>query len=243
MVKRNACAGSRILLRSGCSACCTLNFSTRRKTMKNHPLFVLSLLGLLLATGCAATWDKSPTPNKTPVQSQQPIPPLEARSKVTATAIVQAVDLDDRQLVLRGKGDSLHTIAVSEKVRNLSKIKTGDRIELTYYEALALALEKNAMDTAVRPGSRGIERGEPGQQPVGVVREDVQIVADVARIQQKARKVTLRSGQGVITLKAPKNIDISKFKVGDRVKAHYVPALAVTVQPVAIKSAKSSKAK
>jgi len=156
---------------------------------------------------------------------------------------VQAVDLDDRQLVLRGKGDSLHTIAVSEKVRDLSKIKAGDRIELTYYEALALALEKNAMDTAVRPGSRGIERGEPGQQPVGVVREDVQIVADVARIQQKARKVTLRSGQGVITLKAPKNIDISKFKVGDRVKAHYVPALAVTVQPVAIKSAKSSKAK
>jgi len=58
MVKRNARPGSRILLRSGCSACCTLNFSTRRKTMKNHPLFVLSLLGLLLATGCAATWDQ-----------------------------------------------------------------------------------------------------------------------------------------------------------------------------------------
>lgn len=109
--------------------------------MKNHPLIALSLLGLPLATGCAATWDKQ-TPTKTTTEFRQPIPPLEARDKVTATA-----------------------------------------------------------------------------------------------------KVTLRSGQGVVTLKAPKDIDISKLKVGDRVKADYAPALAVAVRPVSIKPAKSSKAK
>ena len=211
--------------------------------MKNHPLIVLSLLGPLLVTGCAATWDKPPTPTRTPAEFQQPIPPLEARDKVTATAIVQAVDLENRQLVLRGKGDSLHTMAVSEKVRNLPQIKAGDRIELTYYEALALALEKSATGPTARRGATGNEQGEPGRQPAGKAREDVEIVADVVGIQQKTHKVTLRSTQGVVTLKAPKTIDISKFKVGDRVKADYVPALAVAVRPVSIKPARSSKAK
>ena len=211
--------------------------------MKNHPLMVLSLLGPLLATGCAATWDKPPTPTKTTAELQQPIPPLEARDKVTATAIVQAVDLENRQLVLRGKGDSLHTMAVSEKVRNLPKIKAGDRIELTYYEALALALEKSATGPTARRGATGNKPGEAGRQPAGVAREDIEIVADIARIQPKTHKVTLRSTQGVVTLKAPKNIDISKFKVGDRVKADYVPALAVAVRPVSIKPARSSKVK
>lgn len=207
--------------------------------MKNHPLIALSLLGLLLATGCAATWDKPATS----VGLQQPIPPLEARNKVIATAIVQAVNLENRQLVLRGKGDSLHTLAVSEKVRNLPQIKAGDRIELTYYEALALALEKSTTDIAARPvATGGIERGESGRQPAGTTREDVEMVADIARIQQKTRKVTLRSTQGVVTLKVPKTIDISKFKVGDRVRADYVPAVAVAVQPVAIKPGKSAKA-
>jgi hypothetical protein len=221
----------------------TKNFFNKEKIVKSHPLIVLSLLGPLLATGCTTIWDKPPTPTKTPVEFQQPIPPLEARDKVTATAIVQAVDLEKRQLVLRGKGDSLHTMAVSEKVPNLSKIKVGDRIELTYHEALVLALEKSATGPTARRGATGNEHGESGRQPVGAAREDVEIVADVARIEQKTRKVTLRNAQGVVTLKAPKNIDISKFKVGDRVKADYVPALAVAVRPVAIKPARSSKAK
>lgn len=211
--------------------------------MKNHPLIALSLLGLLLGTGCAATWDK-PATQRTPVRLHQPIPPLEARDKVTATAIVQAVNLENRQLVLRGKGDSIHTLAVSEEVRNLPQIKSGDRIELTYYESLALALEKSATDSAARRGATGgIERGEAGRQPASVAREDVEIVADIARIQQKTRRVTLRSTESVVTLKVPKTIDIRKFKVGDRVRANYVPAVAVAVQPVAIKPAKSAKAR
>lgn len=210
--------------------------------MKKHPLIALSLLGLLLATGCAATWDK-PATQGTPVGLQQTIPPLEARDKVTATAIVQAVDIENQQLVLRGKGDSIHTIAVSEKVRNLPQIKVGDQIELTYYEALALTLEQRATDSAARRGRTAVEPGEAGRQSAGVAREDVEIVADIAKIQQKTRKVTLRSTQGVVTLKVPKTIDISKFKVGDRVRADYVPAVAIAVRSVAIKPAKSSKAR
>lgn len=212
--------------------------------MKNRILIALSVLGPLLATGCATPWDKPPTREKTPTAIQQPAPRLETRNKVTATAIVQAVDLENRQVVLKGKGDRLHTITVSEEVRNLPQVKVGDRVELTYYEALAVNLEKNTTGgIATRKDTLSVERAELGQKPAGVVREDIEIVANVVAINQKARKVTLQGAQGAVTLKVPKDVDISTLKVGDQVKANYVQALAVVVRSVSVKPAKSSKSK
>lgn len=212
--------------------------------MKNRILIALSVLGPLLATGCATPWDKPPAREKTPTAIQQPAPRLETRNKVTATAIVQAVDLENRQVVLKGKGDRLHTITVSEEVRNLPQVKVGDRVELTYYEALAVNLEKNTTGgIATRKDTLSVERAELGQKPAGVVREDIEIVANVAAINQKARKVTLQGAQGAVTLKVPKDVDISTLKVGDQVKANYVQALAVVVRSVSVKPAKSSKSK
>lgn len=197
---------------------------------KERIVAILGALSLLLAAGCATTPDKPPAQDKTATTAQQPVD-LEIRDKITATAIVQAVDLEKREVVLKGKSGKLHTIKVGEEVRNLPQLKVGDRVVLTYYEALAVTLEKNTTGgIASRKETVTTDRAEQGQKPAGMVRKDVEIVANVTGINQKTRRVTLQGAQDAVTLKAPADIDISRLRVGDQVKANYVQELAVSVE-------------
>ena len=189
----------------------------------------LSVLGLLFAGGCA-----TPPPQQR-VQSIATPPPsaqLEYRDKITATAIVDAVDLDNREVVLRGKGGKLHTVQVSEDVQNLPQVKVGDRVELTYYEALAVDFPKNMAGLPPRQETLTVERALPGQRPSGMVRKDVEVVANVTAVNPKTRRVSLQSANDAVTLKVPDSIDIGALRVGDQVRANYIRELAVAVEPM-----------
>lgn len=203
--------------------------------MKNHMLIVLGAVGLLLATGCATTADKQAQAEAARA-AQRSAYLLQNREKVTATATVQAVDLEKRQVVLKGRRGKLHMLAVSEEVRNLPQVRVGDQVELTYYEALALSLEKSAPGSIpARKDTVTVERAAPGQKPAGMVRQDVEVVANVTAINNKTRKVTLRGPERTVIVKAPEDVDINQIKVGDRVRVNYVEALAIAVEPWATK--------
>ncbi|MDS4023026.1 MAG: hypothetical protein RKR03_21360 [Candidatus Competibacter sp.] len=207
--------------------------------MKERIVAVLGALSLLVATGCATTQDKPPAQEAKTPAAQQPAPDMGIREKITATATVQAVDLEKRQVTLKDSKGKLHTIAVGEEVRNLPQVKVGDRVTLTYYEALAVRLQKDMTGGITeKKATISAGRAEPGQRPAGVVRENVEIVANIIAINKKARKVTLRGPQQAITLKVPADIDISKLKVGDQVVAEYVQELAIVVEPAPAKPVK-----
>ncbi|MER2529553.1 MAG: hypothetical protein ABTR07_16645, partial [Candidatus Competibacter denitrificans] len=84
--------------------------------MKKTILAAGAVLGLLLVGGCATTSDEAKTAKVNPAATQ-----LEIRDQITATAIVQSVDVENRQVTLKGKGSKLHTITVSEGVGKLSQ--------------------------------------------------------------------------------------------------------------------------
>ncbi|HRE54390.1 MAG TPA: hypothetical protein PLP22_06315 [Candidatus Competibacter sp.] len=195
----------------------------------NKPSIAASVLGLLLASGCAMPPQQQRVQQTaTPTSSSQ----LELRDKITATAIVHAVDLDQREVVLRGKGGKLHTVRVDEAVQNLPQVKVGDRVELTYYEALAVDFQKYAAGLPPRKETLTVERALPGERPAGSVRKDITVVADVTAVNQKTRRVSLLSENDAVTMKVPDNIDISMLRVGDQIQAHYVRELAVAVEPM-----------
>ena len=123
-----------------------------------------------------------------------------------------------------------------EEARNLPQVKVGDRVVVTYYEALAVNLTKDTTGgIATRKDTVTTDRAELGQKPAGMVRQDVEMVANVTGINKKTRRVTLQGAKSAVTLKVPDDIDISKLKVGDQVKANYTQELAVAVEPAAAK--------
>lgn len=207
--------------------------------MNRNILAISGLLGLLLLAGGCTTTPERQQYKGAPVTMPKTTPQLEVRDQISATAIVQAVNLEKREVVLKGKGGKLYTVAVGEEVRNLPQVKAGDRVELTYYEALALSVEKNKTKSAPsRQEAVTVNRAPLGQKPAGTVRKEIEIVADVTAINQKNRRVSLLGTQDAVTLKVPEDIDISTLKVGDQVRANYAQELAISVEPAGKKKKK-----
>jgi hypothetical protein len=104
---------------------------------KNVMVGFALIVGLSFGAGACAT-----SPKKTTVEKS---------NLVTLTATVQAIDQATRMVTLKGpKGDTVTFKGPSGNVtkiraadpKNLDLIKVGDRVAVTYSEALAISVEK-----------------------------------------------------------------------------------------------------
>jgi len=66
-----------------------------------------------------------------------PPKPASRENLVQRTATVESIDQASRLVTLRGEDGHATTLLVSEEVRNLPQVKTGDKVTVSYYEALA----------------------------------------------------------------------------------------------------------
>ena len=210
--------------------------------MKYRTLTAIGLAGLLLV-GCATTPDKSQ-----PTQPAPPPPPpsvatgaeVEMGDVMTLTATVQAVDLENRLVTLKGERGRVVTVNVGEEARNLDQVRVGDRVVITYREAMAIQLIKEPTSGGVteRRSTLSGSRAELGQRPSGTLRDKTEIVANVIAVNKKARRVTLQGPQHAVTVKVAPDIDLSSIRVGDQVRAVYVEEFGISVEPAPRKSTK-----
>jgi Cu/Ag efflux protein CusF len=61
--------------------------------------------------------------------------------EVTATVTVEAIDLKAGTATVKGPEGNSFTVKAQDK-KNLEKIKVGDRVEITYTEALGISVSK-----------------------------------------------------------------------------------------------------
>jgi hypothetical protein len=196
--------------------------------MKKTLVAISSAFSLLLAGGCAMMPEQSKAPS---VAVPQQRAELENRDRITATAIIYSVNTDKHELLLKGKGEKLYSVAVGEEVINLSKVKAGAPVELTYYEALATSLEKNTKRAA--PSRRELV-GSTGAGKKETTSKHIEMVGDVTTINKGTGRVSLQSGQNAVTMKVPTDIDISTLKVGQQVKAVYAQEQAISIAPAKV---------
>jgi hypothetical protein len=218
----------------------------QEKIMKNRSLIMLGLLGLLLTGGCASTSDKPPAREEKAPVATQPAPTLDlsTRETLTATATVQAIDLQTREVTLKDQKGRVFTIKVSDEVRNLPQVRVGDRVVVTYQEAVAIQLTgKAGTGISTRTDTLSAGRAQPGQLPAGVVRDTVRITANIVEVDVKNRHVLIRGATRWVLLKVPSDFDISKFRVGEEVEAEFVQELAIAVEPAPAKPQPGFKSK
>ena len=165
--------------------------------------------------------DTAPTVKRTEVKKER---------VVTASAIVQAIDLDKRIVTLKGADGKIQDLKVGPEARNLPQVKVGDEVTVKYYESIAYRLLKPGEATAPTQGAAVVEWAKPGEKPGGMVAGEVTVTATIEAIDKKAQKVTLKGPNGrSITVKAqdPKNLE--RVKVGDEVVITYTEAIAISV--------------
>lgn len=180
-------------------------------------VFALSLACAALAAEKAGAPDKRPSGKKEKV--------------VSATATVEAIDLEKRVVTLKGPKGNVFDITVGEEARNLPQVKVGDLVVVKYYESVAYRVLKPGEAAAGTQEAEVVSRAKPGAKPGGVVGREVTITATIQAIDKKKQTVTLKGPDGkTVTVKAEKPKNLEKVKVGDEVEITYTEALAISVE-------------
>lgn len=191
---------------------------------------ILALLALAALAIPAAAQQKPDVKGGTIVGSE----PGRAAAVRAAEVSAQVVSIDkkSRTISLKGPRGQVHDIVAGDEVKNFDQIKVGDFVMVRFMQSLALELQK------VKSGATGIQvtegavKAEPGKQPaVGAARQ-IQAIAKVTAVDQKASTISMKGPRGnVVTLNVENPEQFKVVKVGDEVLVTYTEAVAVSVEP------------
>lgn len=154
----------------------------------------------------------------------------EASQLVVVTATVEKIDLETREVTLKGGDGKLETVKVGPEARNLGQVKVGDKVTMKYYQALAIAVTPPGNAPSVTEATE-VQRAPLGEKPAGQVSKVVEATATVEALDLLKRTVTLKGPKGnVRTFKVGDQVRLDQVKVGDQVVTRYTEALAISVE-------------
>lgn len=190
-------------------------------------LFTLSLAAVSIAEEAKPATDGK----KAAVEGKKPSVKREKTTHLTAT--VEAIDYDKRIVTVKGPEGNIVDIVASDRVKNLAKVKVGDKVEITYYESLAVKVYKAGEVPQGTAATVATERtAKPGEKPAGIVGSQVTVTATIESISPNKTTVTLKMTDGkfkVVKIRDKKNLE--NVKVGDEVVITATETLAVAVKP------------
>jgi hypothetical protein len=153
---------------------------------------------------------------------------------MTASAKVDKVDIDKRELTLQADNGKPFTINVPEGVSRLDNVKPGDKVRVSFYESVAVSL---ARPGEAQPGQqKTTEIGRaPGALPGGTVAQQVTTTAKVTKVSPSKDEVTIEGPGGkanTIKIEDPQvRSQLGRLKVGDEIQTTYTQAMATSVKP------------
>ncbi len=199
-------------------------------------LRALPVAALLLAASALA---QTPPPAAPPLTNRGPVEvkatgtpgKVEAKRTMRITATVYAIDPERRIVTLQNDLGGIETMKVGPDVKRLQDFAVGDTVVIDYDQGLVLEFQPAGTEfvppTAVAVG----ERAGSGKTEVGARAMGVQGTVTVTAINAKKRVVTLRSpGENVYKVKAGPGVKLDKLKVGDKLLATYVEAVAIRLE-------------
>lgn len=163
--------------------------------------------------------------------------------EVHQIATITAIDKGARTVTLTGEHGEKRTVDVPRSVKAFDKIKVGQKVEVAYYESMAVALDKPG---AGEPAPNRAHREETSNLPAtaehgpGRLRvRQVTVTAQVVSVDVAQRKVTLEGPDGnshTITVEDPAlQQKLPTIQPGDKVNVTYTEAVAASLVPVASK--------
>ena len=168
-------------------------------------------------------------------------PKVYKENLVKVTATVEAIDLTNRVVTLKGPKGNVFDLKVGEQAKNLPQVKVGDQVVAQYYESIVVQLAKPGAPGGTT-ASQAAESAKAGQMPGGAVASRVTVTATIVDISPKKTYVTLKGPEGKtmdVKVKDPKNLE--GVKAGDQIEITYIEALAISVEKA--KTAEKAKKK
>jgi len=169
--------------------------------------------------------------------TREPPKPVEVEDAVQVTATVEAIDLANRLVTVRGPEGNAVTLEVSPEARNLPQVKVGDQVVVSYYAAIAAEFKKPGEGVQSVQEDVGARRAELGERPGGIVGRQVKASVIIESVDAKSNTVSFTGPYGMLRTIAVQDPDaqafIKKLKKGDEVELTYTEAVAISVEPAA----------
>ncbi|HQR29054.1 MAG TPA: hypothetical protein PLL32_01515 [Anaeromyxobacteraceae bacterium] len=155
----------------------------------------------------------------------------EAKRTVQATLLVKAVDVAKRTLTVQAPDGRTQTVQVGPEVKRLAEIKAGDSVRIEFTEGLELALQPDGSPTVAPEAVAGAGKADASQAPGAAAAAGIRATVTVTSISLKDRVVIFQGPEGnQYDVKAGPNIQLEKLRVGDRLLATYIQAVALQVE-------------
>jgi len=148
---------------------------------------------------------------------------------IKLTGTVKAVDLDKKTVTVEGSSGRVETIDAKE-ARNLDQVKVGDKVTVTYTQALAVFVRKSDEPPSTSE-KQTVQLAPKGEKPGGVVARTVELTGTIQSVDAQKRMVEVRVPAGdVRTFKVdPRVKNLEQVKKGDQVVLRYTESVALSV--------------
>jgi hypothetical protein len=165
---------------------------------------------------------------------------VDTEQTTTINAVVETVDPGSRELLLRGSGGAqsgrLLSMIVGPHVQRLDQIRPGDRVTVTYYQALAAQVVNVFSPTSQPFEGVTVSRNETASRPGGEVTRVRRGRVTITDVDPATSTVSFVGPNNVVRTVTARNPQVQAFirtlRVGQQVDIVYEEALAVSVEPM-----------
>ena len=165
---------------------------------------------------------------------------VDTEQTTTINAVVETVDPVSRELLLRGSGGTqsgrLLSVVVSPRVQRLDQIRSGDRVTVTYYQALAAKVVNVFSPTSQPFENVSVNRTETATRPGGEVTRVRRGRVTITEVDPATNTVSFVGPNNLMRTVTARNPQVQSFirtlRVGQQVDIVYEEALAISVEPM-----------
>jgi uncharacterized lipoprotein YajG len=157
----------------------------------------------------------------------------------TVTATVEAVDLEKREVTLKGPRGNKVTLEADKSVKRLDEIKPGDLVRASYYQSIAAELREPTAEEKANPlvVEEGAAKTPHTEAPALGVARRATAVATIESVDRSAQTITVKGPRGkTVTAKVEKPENLEKMQEGKTIVITYTEALALSLEKVGKKS-------
>jgi hypothetical protein len=147
---------------------------------------------------------------------------------------VVSVDVDRRQITLRGPEGQTAVYKVSDEVRRLDDIKAGDTLKVDYRVTALAELREPTAEERDNPVavSEGLDRAPVEGPPAAVIHRAVRVVARIEALDRPAQNFTVKGpNRGDVGVHVDDPAAFAAIRVGQAIVVKFAETLKVMVEP------------
>jgi hypothetical protein len=151
--------------------------------------------------------------------------------QLTISATVATVDYANRAVTLADPKGNNVVLLVHKSVGNLSQVKQGAKVKITYLEAVVIAI-RDAGGAKTPTAGDAVQVVLPGKKPSVTMVDTIEIPATASAIDRKLRTITLvlSDGRSAVVRVDPGVKSFASLKAGAQVAVRLTQATALSVR-------------